>query len=62
MAAKLTRLSHKIPIQLHLVAETCTMQFSLQAASQETFRYTLVYSKQYKSCCGEILSSYQGNC
>jgi len=25
MAAKLTRLSHKIAIQLHLVAESCTI-------------------------------------
>jgi hypothetical protein len=25
MAAKLTRLTHKIPIQLHLVAESCTI-------------------------------------
>jgi len=28
MAAKLTRLAHKIAIQLHLVAESCTMRSS----------------------------------
>jgi hypothetical protein len=42
MAAKLTRLTHKIAIQLHLVAES--LQFSLQAASPETSGYTLVLS------------------
>jgi hypothetical protein len=36
MAAKLTRLTHKTAIQLHL------LQFSLQAASPETSGYTLV--------------------
>jgi len=29
MAAKLTRLTHKIAIQLHLVAESCTICSSL---------------------------------
>jgi hypothetical protein len=43
MAAKLTRLTHKIAIQLHLVAESCTICSSLQAASPETFGYTLVH-------------------
>jgi hypothetical protein len=43
MAAKLTRLTHKIAIQLYLVTESCTiLQFSFQAASPETFGYTLV--------------------
>jgi len=28
MASKLTRLSHKIAIQLHLVAESCTVRSS----------------------------------
>jgi len=43
MAAKLTRLTHKIAIQLHLVAESCHhLYFSLQAASPGTFRYILV--------------------
>jgi len=45
MASKLTRLTHKIAIQLHLVAESCYhLQFSLQATSPETFSYTLVYT------------------
>jgi hypothetical protein len=44
MGAKLTRLTYKIAIQLHLVAvELHHLQFSLQAASPETFGYTLVY-------------------
>jgi len=43
MAAKLTRLTHSIAIQLYLVAESCTIcSFRLQAASPETFGYTLV--------------------
>jgi hypothetical protein len=44
MAAKLTGLAHKIAIQLQLVAESCMyhLKFSLQAASPETFGYTLV--------------------
>jgi hypothetical protein len=47
MAAKFTRLTHKIAIQMHLVAESCTiLQFSLQAASPETFGYTLIYLKK----------------
>jgi hypothetical protein len=43
MAAKFIRLTHKIAIQLNLVAEKCNLQFLLQAASPETFGYTLVY-------------------
>jgi hypothetical protein len=39
MAAKRTRLTHKIAIQLHQLYH---LQFSLQAASPETFGYTLV--------------------
>jgi hypothetical protein len=42
MTTKLTRLTHKIAIQLHLVAELYHLQFLLQAASPETFEYTLV--------------------
>jgi len=43
MVAKLTILTHKIAIQLQLVVESLThLQFSLQAASPETFGYTLV--------------------
>jgi hypothetical protein len=44
MAAKLTRTTHKISIQLHLVAELYHLHFSLQAASPETFGYTFVCS------------------
>jgi hypothetical protein len=33
MAAKLTRLTHKIAIQLHLVAESCTICSSLSRRS-----------------------------
>jgi hypothetical protein len=39
MATKLTILTHKIAIQLHLYH----LQFSLQTASPETFGYTLVH-------------------
>jgi hypothetical protein len=41
MEAKLSRLIYEIAIQLHLVAESCTI-FPLQAASPEIFGYTLV--------------------
>jgi hypothetical protein len=45
MAAKLTRLTHKIAIQLRLSGrELYHLQFSLQAASPETFEYTLVHN------------------
>jgi hypothetical protein len=43
MAAKLTILTHKIAMQLHLMRrELYHLQFSLQAASLETFGYTIV--------------------
>jgi hypothetical protein len=42
MAAKPTRLIHKIAMKLHLVAELYHLQFSLQAVCPETFGYTLV--------------------
>jgi hypothetical protein len=45
MAAKLTRLTHKIATQLHLVAESLHLQFSLQAASPETFGRPHIYSE-----------------
>jgi hypothetical protein len=45
MAAKLTRLTHKIATQLHLVAESYTICSSRpQAASPETFGYTLIHT------------------
>jgi hypothetical protein len=40
MAAKLTRLTHEVAIQLG--RELYHLQFSLQAASPETFGYTLM--------------------
>jgi hypothetical protein len=40
VAAKITRLTLRISIQLRLVAES--WQFSLQVASPETFGYTLI--------------------
>jgi hypothetical protein len=46
MAAKLTRLTHKIAIHLHLVAESCTIYSS--RSSRENFGYTLVYIKYQK--------------
>jgi hypothetical protein len=42
MATKLTRLTHKIAIELHLMVEFYHLQFSLQAASPETFGYILI--------------------
>jgi len=43
MAAKLTRLTHRITIQLQLVAETCIICSSRhQAARAKTSGYTLV--------------------
>jgi hypothetical protein len=42
MATKLTRLTDKIAIQLHLVAQLCHSQFSRHVASPETFGYILV--------------------
>jgi hypothetical protein len=47
MEAKLTRLTYKIAIQLHLVAESWNhLQISLQAASPETFGYTFPKKKK----------------
>jgi hypothetical protein len=42
MAVKLTKLAHRIVIQLHLVAESCTICSSLQTVSPKTFGYTIV--------------------
>jgi hypothetical protein len=41
MAEKLTRLTHKIAIQMHLVAENCTI-CSSRSRRPETFGYILV--------------------
>jgi hypothetical protein len=49
MAAKFTRPTHKITIQLHLVARKLYhLQFSLQVASPETSGYTLVDNESYR--------------
>jgi hypothetical protein len=43
MAAKLTILTHKVTIQLHLVSESCSIYNSpSKAASPETFGYTFI--------------------
>jgi hypothetical protein len=51
MAAKLTTLTHKIAIQLHLVAnkELYHLQLSLQAASPKMFGYTLILVRLFSS-------------
>jgi hypothetical protein len=44
MAAKPTGLTHRIVIQLHLVAESCViLQFLHQVANLETFGWTLIF-------------------
>jgi hypothetical protein len=68
MAAKLTGLTQKIAIQLHLVAESCTIRSSRsRAASLETFEYTVVsymftaffiFAKQSLSSRGDV-TGYQ---
>jgi hypothetical protein len=58
MAAKLTKPTHKIAIKLLLVLrELYHLQFSLQATSPETFRYTLLLY-----CEGEGLSGEPKTC
>jgi hypothetical protein len=43
MAVKLTRVTHQIAIQLHLVANNCTICSSRpQEAGPETFGYTFI--------------------
>jgi len=52
MAAKLTRLTHKIAIQVRLVAESCTIRSSsLQAASAETWIYRRVTLASWYGVC-----------
>jgi hypothetical protein len=55
MAAKLTRLTHKVAIQLHLVTELYHLQFSLQAAIPETFVYTVVLKEIHRNAALEHL-------
>jgi len=49
MAAKLTRLPHKIAIQLHLVAESCTICSSRSRLPVRKLLETPVYEAE--SCC-----------
>jgi len=44
MAAKLTRLTHKIVIQLHLVAESCTICSSCSRQPVRELLYTPPYN------------------
>jgi hypothetical protein len=47
MAAKLTRLAHKIAIQLHLVAESCTI---CSSRSRRPVRELLIHPRTLKAC------------
>jgi len=50
MVAKFIRLAHKKAIQLHFGAESCAICSSrFQAASPETFGYTLVQTRGNKT-------------
>jgi hypothetical protein len=51
MAAKFTRLTHKIAIQLHLVAESCTICNSRSRQSVRKFLDTPWYHGSYFSVC-----------
>jgi hypothetical protein len=50
MVAKLTRLTHKIVIQLHLVAENCTICSSHSRQPVQKVLDTLLYSHGGKMC------------
>jgi hypothetical protein len=50
MTVKLTRLTHKIAIQLHVVAQLYHLQFSLQVTSPETFGNTLIGISENTKC------------
>jgi hypothetical protein len=56
MAAKLTRLTHKIAIQLRLVAESCIICSSRCRRPVRKLLDTISYVKQYRHVC--ILSSF----
>jgi hypothetical protein len=47
MAATLTRMTHKIAIQLHLVAESCTISSSRSKRPVRKFLDTPSFSKQF---------------
>jgi hypothetical protein len=49
MAAKLTRMTHKIAIQLHLVAESCTICSSRSRRSVRKVLDTPSYQRVYES-------------
>jgi len=49
MAAKLPRLTHKIAIQLHLVAESCTICSSCSRRPVQKLLHTLSYSTEMPS-------------
>jgi hypothetical protein len=51
MATKLAKLTHKTAIQQPSGRELYHLQFSLQAASQETFGYTLGLLRLYHDVC-----------
>jgi hypothetical protein len=67
MAAKLTRLTHKTDATALSDREMYHLQFSLQAASPETFGYTLVYQllKASVACsqsCTWTAITFPGKC
>jgi hypothetical protein len=60
MTAKLTRLTHKIAIQLHLVAESCTVWSSRSRRPVrkllDTPSHDLNYASYVSMCCGPVNS------
>jgi len=55
MVVKFTRLTHGIVIQLHLVAESCTIcRVRSRGASPETFGYTLVHDVSGVNFCSRF--------
>jgi hypothetical protein len=58
MAVKLTRLTHKIAIQLHLVTESCTIRSSRYAISLPIVLYVTEFSKTAFENVAELGSTY----
>jgi hypothetical protein len=58
MAAKLTRLTHKIAIQLHLVAESCTI---CSSRSTRPVRKLLVTASFVNQCSVRIDTVFKWN-
>jgi hypothetical protein len=56
MAAKLTRLTHKIAIELHLVAESCTICISRSRWPVRKLLDTPSY-RHTGICCGSVVVS-----